>query len=180
VSFPAAAGIILAIRFPGVSGSAPFWRNAVVQPCGRHHEGGLGRRGDPAHERTGVDPVWWTPLKLIFEVSDATLPHRLSAGVPATDGRFGANWPNQARLGPNPPTRATSPGPSACRLGEAYSSQGERCSGAAGDLGDRGARGSCGMLNRCPRSTVGEHMPDPRITPCVLGPAAIAPSSFGI
>jgi hypothetical protein len=34
----------------------------------------------------GVDPVWWTPLKLIFEVSDAPLPNRLSAGVrpPAT------------------------------------------------------------------------------------------------
>jgi hypothetical protein len=26
----------------------------------------------------GVDPVWWTPLKLIFEVSDAPLPNRLS------------------------------------------------------------------------------------------------------
>jgi hypothetical protein len=61
-------------------------------------------------------------------------------------------------------------GPSACRLGKIYGSQGdERCSGAAGDLGDGGARASCGMLNRCPRSTAGEHMPDPRITRCVLG-----------
>jgi len=77
--------------------------------------------------------------------------------------------------------RVIGSGPSACRLGEAYGSQGDkRCSGAAGDFGDGGARASCGMLNRCPRSTVGEHMPDPRIAPCVLGPAAIAPSSFSI
>ena len=77
--------------------------------------------------------------------------------------------------------RVIGSGPSACQLGEAYGSQGDkRCSGAASDFGDGGARASGGMLNRCPRSTVGEHMPDPRITPCVLGPAAIAPSSFSI
>jgi len=77
--------------------------------------------------------------------------------------------------------RVIGSGPSACRLGEAYGSQGDkRCSGAAGDFGDGGARPSGGMLNRCPRSNVGEHMPDPRITTCVLGPAAIAPSSFSI
>jgi hypothetical protein len=49
--------------------------------------------------RTGVDPVWWTPLKLIFEVSDAPLPNRLSAGVPATDGRSGALWTHARRAG---------------------------------------------------------------------------------
>ena len=47
----------------------------------------------------GVDPVWWTPLKLIFEVSDAPLPNRLSAGVPATDGRSGAIWTHARRAG---------------------------------------------------------------------------------
>ena len=45
------------------------------------------------------DPVWWTPLKLIFEVSDAPLPNRLSAGVPATDGRSGAIWTHARRVG---------------------------------------------------------------------------------
>ena len=30
----------------------------------------------PPSRRRGVDPVWWTPLKLIFEVSDAPLPNR--------------------------------------------------------------------------------------------------------
>ena len=47
----------------------------------------------------GVDPVWWTPLKLIFEVSDAPLPNRLSAGVPATDGRSGAIWTHARGVG---------------------------------------------------------------------------------
>ena len=47
----------------------------------------------------GVDPVWWTPLKLIFEVSDAPLPNRLSTGVPATDGRSGAIWTHTGRAG---------------------------------------------------------------------------------
>ncbi len=47
----------------------------------------------------GVDPVWWTLLKLIFEVSDAPLPNRLSAGVPATDGRSGAIWTHARRAG---------------------------------------------------------------------------------
>jgi len=48
---------------------------------------------------SGVEPVWWTPLKLIFEVSDAPLPNRLSAGVPATDGRSGAIWTHARRAG---------------------------------------------------------------------------------
>jgi hypothetical protein len=47
----------------------------------------------------GVDPVWWTPLKLIFEVSDAPLPNRLSAGVPATDGRSCAIRTHARRAG---------------------------------------------------------------------------------
>jgi hypothetical protein len=52
---------------------------------------GLSRAGLPRDDRDPnakieVDPVWWTPLKLIFEVSDARLPNRLSAGVPATNG----------------------------------------------------------------------------------------------
>jgi cold shock CspA family protein len=38
-------------------------------------------------------------LKLIFEVSDAPLPNRLSAGVPATDGRSGAIWTHARRAG---------------------------------------------------------------------------------
>ena len=42
--------------------------------------------------------------------------------------------------------RVIGSGPSACRLGEVYGSQGDkRCSGAAGDFGDGGARASCGM-----------------------------------
>ena len=53
---------------------------------------------DMSH-RVGVDPVWWTPLKLILEVSDAPLPNRLSAGVPATDGRSGAIWTHARRAG---------------------------------------------------------------------------------
>jgi transposase len=36
-------------------------------------------------------------LKLIFEVSDAPLPNRLSAGVPATDGRSGRTPEELAR-----------------------------------------------------------------------------------
>jgi integrase len=47
----------------------------------------------------GVDPVWWTPLKLIFEVSDAPLPNRLSAGVSATDGQSGAIRTHSRRAG---------------------------------------------------------------------------------
>ena len=43
--------------------------------------------------------VWWTPLKLIFEVSDAPLPNRLSAGVPATDGRSCAIRTHARRAG---------------------------------------------------------------------------------
>ena len=63
-----------------------------------------GRIGDRGLARcnprgTGVDPVWWTPLKLIFEVSDAPLPNRLSAGVPATDGRSGAIWTHARGVG---------------------------------------------------------------------------------
>ena len=34
-------------------------------------------------------------MKLIFEVSDAALSNRLSAGVPATDGRSGAIWTHE-------------------------------------------------------------------------------------
>jgi hypothetical protein len=52
-----------------------------------------------AGEQNGVDPVWWTPLKLIFEVSDAPLPNRLSAGVSATDSRSGAIWTHARRAG---------------------------------------------------------------------------------
>jgi predicted transcriptional regulator len=37
----------------------------------------------------GVDPVLWTPLKSFSGVSDAAFSKRLSAGVPATDGRAG-------------------------------------------------------------------------------------------
>jgi len=47
----------------------------------------------------GVDPVWWTPLKLIFEVSDAAISNCLPAGVPATDGRSGAIWTHARRTG---------------------------------------------------------------------------------
>jgi hypothetical protein len=47
----------------------------------------------------GVARVWWTPLKLIFEVSDAPLPNRVSAGVPATDGRSGAIWTHARGVG---------------------------------------------------------------------------------
>jgi hypothetical protein len=51
----------------------------------------IARRADTKRSTgVGVDPLWWTPLKLIFEVSDAPLPNRLSAGVAATDGRSGA------------------------------------------------------------------------------------------
>jgi hypothetical protein len=47
----------------------------------------------------GVDPVLWTPLKLIFEVSDAALSNRLSAGVSATDGRSCAIWTHARGVG---------------------------------------------------------------------------------
>jgi hypothetical protein len=47
----------------------------------------------------GVDPVWWTPLKLIFEVSDAPLSNRLSSGIPATDGRSSAIWTHARGVG---------------------------------------------------------------------------------
>jgi hypothetical protein len=39
---------------------------------------------------SAVAAGWWTHLKLIFEVFAAALPNRLSAGVPARDGRSGA------------------------------------------------------------------------------------------
>jgi integrase len=39
----------------------------------------------------GVDPVWWTPLKLIFEVSDAPLPNRLSASASSLARGWGLN-----------------------------------------------------------------------------------------
>lgn len=42
-----------------------------------------------ARSSDGVDPVWWTPLSSYSEVFHAALPIRLSAGVPATDGRTG-------------------------------------------------------------------------------------------
>ena len=58
----------------------------------------FGCDADMAQHR-GVDPVWWTPLKLIFEVSDAPLPNRLSAGVSATDSRSGAIWTHARRAG---------------------------------------------------------------------------------
>src|SRR6202451_4158028 len=62
----------------------------VERVVGCRHGGRIG---------VGVDPVWWTPLKLIFEVSDAPLPNRLSAGVPATNGRSGALWTHARRAG---------------------------------------------------------------------------------
>jgi hypothetical protein len=36
-------------------------------------------------------------MKLIVEVSDALLPNRLSAGIPATDGRSSAIWTHDRR-----------------------------------------------------------------------------------
>jgi hypothetical protein len=44
----------------------------------------------PAISAAGVDPMWWRPLKLIFEVPDPALTTRLAAGVKATNGRSGA------------------------------------------------------------------------------------------
>jgi uncharacterized membrane protein YjgN (DUF898 family) len=42
----------------------------------------------------GVDPVSWTPLKSCSGVSHAAFSKRLSAGVPAADGRVGPIGPN--------------------------------------------------------------------------------------
>ena len=69
--------------------------NAMVQATAERTRHGLSRfvpKIDPRcgvpsgkcaatryRRRTGVDPVGWTPLKLVFEVSDTPLPNRLSA-----------------------------------------------------------------------------------------------------
>jgi transposase len=70
----------------------------------RHHKVALTHIDDsvadhtvPSNRGVGVDPVWWTPLKLIFEVSNAPLPNRISAGVPAPDGRSGRTPEELAR-----------------------------------------------------------------------------------
>ena len=52
----------------------------------------------------GVDPVWWTPLKLIFEVSDAWCP----ATEPLIRRSSGDRWSIECDLDARPKSRRVS------------------------------------------------------------------------
>ena len=94
---PAAGGSATPLIIEALAKGEAVWAHAFEYACaelGIEH-----RTTKPKHpwtngqvermNRTGVDPVLWTPLKSFSGVSDAAFSRCLSAGVPATDGGAG-------------------------------------------------------------------------------------------